>query len=64
MNLPNPGRGQTSESEAALGFAPRRRQIHPPAGSGGAFFGLFVNLIQDNFHGNWNYTIAPKKKNN
>src|SRR5262249_8280553 len=30
MNLPNPGRGQTSESEAALGVAPRRAKFIPP----------------------------------
>jgi len=29
MNLPNPGRGQTSESEAALGFDPRRAKFIP-----------------------------------
>ena len=23
-----------------------------------------VNLIQDNFHGDWDYSIAPKKKKN
>jgi len=30
MNLPNPDRGQASESEAALRIAPRRAKFIPP----------------------------------
>jgi len=42
MNLPNPGRGQTSESEAALGVAPRRAKFIPPLEAEG-FLWLICN---------------------
>ena len=49
MNLPNPGRGQASWSEAALGVAPRRAKFIPPLEAEG-FLWLFCKISQQATH--------------
>ena len=45
MNLPNPGRGQASESEAALRVASRRAKFIPPLEAEG-FLWLICKTIR------------------
>ena len=46
MNLPNPGRGQTSESEAALAFAPLRAKFIPPLEAEGLSLAYLVRPVE------------------